>query len=132
MPVNGSSNFIDTLEGSVVTYTCNTGFELVGNSTQTCELTPNGTFWSFTRPECRRMVIVVLLYKRYAYIIFVVILCGNPGTPANGSTTVTSDTVGSTADHFCNEGFNLDGVNQRVCLPNGSWSDSLPTCIGKL
>ena len=57
---------------------------------------------------------------------------GNPGTPANGSTTVKSNTVGSTADHFCNEGFNLDGVNQRVFLSNGSWSDSLPTCVSKL
>ena len=68
----------------------------------------------------------------YAYIIFVAILCGSPGTPANGSTTIKSNTVGSTADHFCNEGFNLDGVNQRVCLSNESWSDSLPTCVSKL
>ena len=59
-PENGNRNFTDTREGSVVTYTCNTGFELVGNPTQVCELTPDGAFWSFTRPECRCMVNVIL------------------------------------------------------------------------
>ena len=57
-PDNGNSNFTDTREGSVVTYTCNSGFVLVGNRTQTCELTPNGALWSFTRPVCTRMLIV--------------------------------------------------------------------------
>ena len=58
-PQNGNRNFTDTLEGSVVTYTCNTGFELVGNPTQVCELTPDGAIWNSTRPECRRMVNVI-------------------------------------------------------------------------
>ena len=32
-PDNGNRNFTDTLEGSIVTYICNTGFEIVGNLT---------------------------------------------------------------------------------------------------
>ena len=60
-PDNGNSNFTDTTEGSVVTYTCNSGFEFIGNSTQTCELTPDGAFWSFTRPVCMRMLIILSL-----------------------------------------------------------------------
>ena len=58
-------------------------------------------------------------------------ICGNPGVPGNGSTTVTSDAIGLIAEHFCDEGFNLTGVSQRECLADGSWSDSLPTCISK-
>ena len=54
-PDNGNSNFTDTREGSVVTYNCNDGFELVGNSTQICELTPAGAFWRPDRPVCSRM-----------------------------------------------------------------------------
>ena len=54
-PDNGNSNFTDTREGSVVTYTCNDGFELRGNDTQICELTPGGAFWRPDRPECLRM-----------------------------------------------------------------------------
>ena len=42
----------DTLEGSIVTYACETAFEMVGNHTQTCELTLNGAFWSYARPHC--------------------------------------------------------------------------------
>ena len=65
------------------------------------------------------------------FTIAAAIFCGNPGTPGNGSTTVTSDTVGSIARHFCDEGFNLEGLSQRECLANGSWSGSLPTCKSK-
>jgi len=67
----------------------------------------------------------------YTFTIFVAVVCGNPGIPGNGSTTVTSDTVGSTANYFCDEGFRLDGISERVCLVNGSWSDLLPTCVSK-
>ena len=68
-PDNGNSNFTDTREGSIVTYACTTNFELVGNSTQTCELTPGGAFWSFTRPECIGMFILTLNYTK----------CSQPG-----------------------------------------------------
>ena len=60
-PVNGNRNFTDTLEGSIVTYTCYDGFVLVGNSTQTCELTPDGAFWSYDRPQCRHMIIIIFI-----------------------------------------------------------------------
>ena len=62
-PVNGNRSFTDTLEGSIVTYTCNAGFELVGNRTQTCELTPDGASWSYDRPECTCTVIVISINK---------------------------------------------------------------------
>ena len=66
----------------------------------------------------------------YSHIV-AVILCGNPGTPGNGSTTLKSDTVGPIANHFCNTGFILVGLSQRECLSNGSWSGPLPTCVSK-
>lgn len=72
------------------------------------------------------------IYKqKCSFKIVTAIRCGDPGTPDNGRTTVTNDTVGSTAIHFCNQGHILDGVSQRVCLENGSWSDTLPTCVSK-
>ena len=57
--------------------------------------------------------------------------CGNPGVPMNGRTTLISDTLGSIVNYTCNEGYELNGVNQRGCLANGSWSFTLPDCDGK-
>ena len=62
---------------------------------------------------------------------YIVTDCGDPGIPSNGNTMVTSTTFGSLVNHTCNEGFLLNGESQRVCLVNGSWSDSLPTCTSK-
>ena len=58
----------------------------------------------------------------------IVIDCGDPGTPDNGATSVTDTTVGSLANHTCDDGYLLVGATQRVCLPNETWSPDLPTC----
>ena len=40
------------------TYECNTGFELVGPPTRTCELqSPGNADWSGDEPTCRRMLL---------------------------------------------------------------------------
>ena len=62
---------------------------------------------------------------------FVVIDCGDPGTPNNGNTIRISTTFGSVVNHTCNVGFVLNGANQRECLESGNWSEPLPSCEGK-
>ena len=57
--------------------------------------------------------------------------CGDPGTPVNGATSVTNTTIGSLANHTCDDGYLLEGAIQRECLPNSTWSFDLPTCIRK-
>ena len=44
------------------------------------------------------------------------IVCGDPGTPDNGATSVTDTTIGSLANHTCDDGYLLEGAIQRVCL----------------
>ena len=67
--------------------------------------------------------------------IIIVIDCGDPGIPDNGNTTGTSTTFGSVVTHTCDEGYVLDGANQRECISpdgiNGTWSEPLPTCNSK-
>ena len=58
--------------------------------------------------------------------------CDDPGVPQNGNTFGTSTTVGSIVNHTCNVGYNLEGADQRECLPNGNWSEPLPICNSKL
>ena len=60
------------------------------------------------------------------------IVCGDPGIPDNGATSVTDTTVGSLANHTCDDGYLLVGAMQRECLPDGTWSPDLPTCRRKL
>ena len=40
-------------------------------------------------------------------------------------------TPGSQADYSCNPGYSLSGVETRICLDNGEWSEDAPSCIGK-
>ena len=46
-------------------YTCDTGFQISGNSTQICELTSEGPFWSNNMPNCTGMITVIpcIYYK---------------------------------------------------------------------
>jgi len=37
----------------------------------------------------------------------------------------------STLTYHCNDGFILMGARQRHCLPNQTWSEQIPRCVGK-
>ena len=58
--------------------------------------------------------------------------CGNPGEPVNGDTLGTTTTLDSVVTHTCDRGYVLSGARRRVCLPNGTWSQPLPSCVGNL
>ena len=47
-----------------MTYTCNSGFQVAGNdNAQICEMTPNGAFWTPTRPVCICKFILKLIHS---------------------------------------------------------------------
>ena len=61
--------------------------------------------------------------------------CGGLSNPTDGSVvTSNGNFVGSIASFTCDEGFEITGLSQLVCLGNGSWSESAPTCtpVGKV
>ena len=66
-PDNGRVDY-ETQEGSTVTYTCNTGYQLDVASTRTCQ--SDGT-WSGSAPTCTRMYVLkwTLLWNCQNYII---------------------------------------------------------------
>ena len=57
-----------------------------------------------------------------------VALCPALTDPANGTVTWTGLIPGSTATYTCDEGFELNGVQNRTCQSDGTWSDVPPTC----
>ncbi|XP_070553577.1 sushi domain-containing protein 2-like [Ptychodera flava] len=67
------------------------------------------------------------------YDIFVestkkVMSCGDPGTPTNGSRTVSKYVEGGVAVFSCDVGFNLAGSTESICLEDGTWNVELPKC----
>jgi CUB/sushi domain-containing protein len=106
-PANGVVDVTGNRPGNTATYSCNTGFTLVGTRTRNC--LRNGE-WSNTAPVCRRVD------------------CG-PLSIANGRVAIAPDSgVGGIATYVCNLGFILSGTNQRTCQANGEWSNTAPVC----
>ena len=54
--------------------------------------------------------------------------CGALTDPTNGQVIFTATTYLNTANYTCNTGYNLVGVDQRICTAAGTWSDGEPTC----
>ena len=65
------------------------------------------------------------------FVYFIIAYCGDPGTPVNGRRLISGYTERHTVNYTCDVGFELSGVATRMCLPNGTWSANLPTCLSK-
>ena len=139
-PANGQvSHTSGTTFGQTATYNCNTGYNLVGDSTRTCQAVG---VWSGSAPTCVGMfysavsTIKEICEVNYMYkIMFLstVVDCGSLTDPANGQVDLTSGTTfGQTATYSCNTGYNLVGDSTRTCQATGVWSESAPTCQGTI
>ena len=126
-PENGNTTVTNTTVGSTATHTCDDLYILHGVSQRQCLL--NGS-WSPDLPSCIRKLTMESKHitSTLNISIIAVIRCDDPGIPQNGNTSRRSSTVGSIVNHTCNVGYNLNGADQRECLPNGNWSESLPVC----
>ena len=93
--------------GTVIGYTCQTGFQLVGVSSQTCLSSGD---WSDEVPYC------------------IVLNCTDPGVPDNGGRLGSDFTNGSVVSFTCNNGYTLQGTGSVMCY-RGSWTAPVPQCI---
>ncbi|XP_021351273.1 sushi, von Willebrand factor type A, EGF and pentraxin domain-containing protein 1-like [Mizuhopecten yessoensis] len=105
--LNGEVNFNSLAYGSVVTYTCETGFEANGTLTRICELNGN---WSGVAPTCTA------------------IACSPPQSIENGEILGNNYHLGSQIRYRCNSGFILDSVSFRLCMYSKMWSGPEPNC----
>jgi len=106
-PANGSVSASPTTYGSTATYTCQTGYGLVGTSPRTCQA--DGT-WSDAAPVCSQSY------------------CPTPASPPHGTVTTTATTVGSTGTYACSAGYTLSGTATTTCQADRTWSGTLPAC----
>lgn len=108
-PLFGRGELTNTTYRSTVNYTCvNDSYQLVGADTRECLV--NGS-WSESLPSC------------------VLIDCGQPESPMFGGVDFFNTTVGSLAMYYCNDGYNLVGIEQQICLVNGTWLGTVPSCV---
>ena len=107
-PTNGSVSAPTTTYGATATYSCNTGFNVVGTATRTCLDT--GT-WGGSAATCAPKD------------------CGTLTAPANGSVSAPTTTYGATATYSCVTGYGASGSSTRTCLDTGLWSGTAPSCV---
>ena len=124
----GLSLFYSTVTyGSTVTYSCISGYNIVGNLIRTC--TVSGS-WSGNAPECQGQFNNLNFFM---LSVNLVVDCGEPYVP-NGAvggltTNYGSTIVNSTATYRCNTiGYQLIGEAISVCSVNGTWTGTVPSC----
>ena len=136
-----------TLLGDTITYSCDSGYDLVGNAIRTC--TASG--WSDSEPTCELEPITCGPNTCNGHGTCVEqggvfdhcecddgwtgdtcgteVDCGAPDpAPADGSIDYTTTTYGSTATYSCNAGYSLVGTASVTCQNDGTWSDVAPVC----
>nr|XP_056721397.1 seizure protein 6 homolog [Euleptes europaea] len=108
----------ELIHGTVVTYHCYPGYELVGTELLMChwDLT-----WSGDLPSCQRVT-----------------TCRDPGDVDHSRRMVSSSKfpVGSTIQFICDKGYTLAGSGVITChdrqAGDPKWSDRLPKCIPEM
>ena len=94
--------------GELVTYKCEPGFELKGESVRHCSM--NGT-WDGHAPYCEH------------------IECDKPADViSNGRMISLIFSYGSTIDYVCDPGYEAEGLTNRTCLASGEWDSPIPVC----
>ncbi|XP_062362919.1 seizure protein 6 homolog isoform X1 [Cinclus cinclus] len=105
----------ELLHGTVVTFHCYPGFQLIGTDLLMChwDLT-----WSGDLPSCERVT-----------------TCRDPGDAEHSRRVVSNPKfpVGATVQYVCDKGYVLAGAGTLTCHDRAAggpkWSDRLPKCI---
>ena len=97
---------------TIAVYSCDEGFELVGESTRECM---NDSTWSGRSPTCRCEFLSVQCH--YDNANSMTALCPDASNPANGVVSQSGNSVGDMATYTCNDGLDLRLSTARVMEP---------------
>ena len=147
--VNGMMTFTGHSVGDTAIYNCNSGFELIGNTSTTCmQGDMNIATFIPAAPVCRREYCVImhritrcLYYHEHCvtshsahclHHSYFAALCPNPADIINGMVTFTGNSVGDTATYTCNLDFELIGNASAMCtqidVNVATFSPAAPVC----
>uniref|UniRef100_A0A8C9TAS8 Seizure related 6 homolog like 2 n=1 Tax=Scleropages formosus TaxID=113540 RepID=A0A8C9TAS8_SCLFO len=109
-----SSSHPSMVRGSVMTYQCQPGYDIIGSDIITCQWDLS---WSNSPPTCQKV--------KYDP-------CPNPGVPDNGYQTLYKHSyqAGESLRFFCYEGYELIGEVTINCVPGhpSQWNSPPPFC----
>lgn len=106
---DGTVNANNYTYGDIVSFSCDTGFELIGDEEIRClgDKTWDGEMF----PNCTR------------------IQCPAPGVLLNGTIYADNYLLGTLINYECDEGFKLIGESARICTEEKVWqSEEIPYC----
>ncbi|KAK2111486.1 Seizure protein 6 [Saguinus oedipus] len=107
----------ELVHGTVVTYQCYPGYQVVGSSVLMCQW---DLTWSEDLPSCQRVT-----------------SCHDPGDVEHSRRLISSPKfpVGATVQYICDQGFVLTGSSILTChdrqAGSPKWSDRAPKCLCK-
>ncbi|XP_030066662.1 seizure 6-like protein 2 [Microcaecilia unicolor] len=107
----------DLIRGTVVTYQCDPGYDIVGSDILTCQWDLS---WSNSSPSCEK-----------------ILNCADPGEIGNGVRRISDQrfSIGSQVQYSCNEGYTIEGTGTLTCYNRDTgtpkWSDRVPKCVLK-
>ena len=138
--INGMVMFTGNSVGDTATYTCNSGFELIGNASTTCtQVDVNSATFFPAAPVCRREYCMCeCMHYIASHLIYCLhhscsaALCPDPADIINGMVTITGNSVDDTATYTCNSGFELIGIASATCtqvdVNSASFFPAAPVC----
>ncbi|XP_041475001.1 sushi, von Willebrand factor type A, EGF and pentraxin domain-containing protein 1-like isoform X1 [Lytechinus variegatus] len=106
-PENGHAEYRALSIGSIVTYSCDTGYTLSGQAMASCD---ENQRWSNLSPRCQPVTCPQLPISEHMVYSSV------------------SNSVGEAVFVSCRDGLMLVGASRILCTTEGSWSHSLPRC----
>ncbi|XP_019614832.1 PREDICTED: uncharacterized protein LOC109462715, partial [Branchiostoma belcheri] len=112
-PANGSVSPDDaTSYQDVVEFSCDPGYELVGDSAHVCQWDGR---WNSSTPNCNPVP------------------CPTLSAPANGALSPSGPHVYQDVVTFtCSTGYVVTGVSTVTCQADGTWSRTVPTCNSEI
>ncbi|XP_074643429.1 protein lev-9-like [Tubulanus polymorphus] len=105
--------------GAVVTYECNEGFVLVGESKRRCQ---GDGKWSSSPPSCEGDSLTRFIY------------CGLPPVIPNAEHDAEDKVrflIGTRLLYKCRSGFHMEGMITAMCIGDGNWLGPKLTCSAR-
>ncbi|XP_077973714.1 sushi, von Willebrand factor type A, EGF and pentraxin domain-containing protein 1-like isoform X2 [Styela clava] len=144
----GSVSSTGTKYGDVSTYSCDSGYEIIGEAIRTCEAKKR---WSGRVPSCgdinecdyedscHRKASCTNSIGSYSCACVYgwkgdghscrEINCGGAGSLQFGSIQGNNFKLGGIVRYSCDYGYRLEGTDERTCLEDDTWSGEMPVCV---